>query len=278
MDAVARVSAATGPTEPGTAEPGTAARAAPLVTSLSRSTVIMRALADRPRRPADLTRELDKPWATIYRAVRVLTDEEMLQRDPDSGEYSIGPLMWSLASTYLRDHPVLGVGLGHLEQALPRVPGLLKVTERSGPLCVTLFAEQNPQAATVTRIREQYRLPLHGASFGIVLLAHAPAAFVEEYLDTCADTHDTEPERLRERLARVRRDGFAASRAGLQDDNGTLSVPLRRKDGEVVAALTSVLPLAVFDDESAYADQLVLLRTTAQHISEALGWRAAYRS
>ncbi|MDQ6525201.1 IclR family transcriptional regulator C-terminal domain-containing protein [Nocardioides sp. LHD-245] len=256
-------------------EPDAAARAAPLVKSLSRSTLIMRVLADRPRRPTDLTRELDKPWATIYRAVRVLTDEEMLQRDPDSGEYSIGPLMWSLASTYLRDHPVLGVGLGHLEQALPRVPGLLKVTERSGPLSVTLFAEQNPQAETVTRIREQYRLPLHGASFGIVLLAHAPTAFVDEYVDTYVDAG---PELLRERLAQVRRDGFAASRAGLQDDNGTLSVPLRRRDGEVVAALTSVLPLAVFDDETAYADQLALLRTTALHISEALGWRAAYGS
>lgn len=250
------------------------------VKSLSRSTMLMRVLADKPMRPADLSRELDKPWATIYRAVRVLTDEGMLQRDPDTGEYSIGPMMWAMATSYIRDHPVLGVGLGHLEQALPEVPGLLKVTERSGLNAVTLFAEQNPQARAVTRIREQYRLPLHCASFGLVLLAHAPDEFVEDYLarplQAVSPRTITEPGALRERLAEVRQHGFAASRAELQDDNGSLSVPIRRKDGAVVAALTSVLPLPAFDDADDRADHLKRLSDTALRISEALGWRGTY--
>ncbi|MDI6909351.1 IclR family transcriptional regulator [Nocardioides sp.] len=250
------------------------------VKSLSRSTLVMRVLADKPMRPADLSRELDKPWATIYRAVRVLTDEGMLQRDPDTGEYSIGPAMWAMATSYIRDHPVLGVGLGHLEQVLPHVPGLLKVTERSGLNAVTLFAEQNPQAAAVTRIREQYRLPLHCASFGLVLLAHAPEAFVEDYLSrplpAISPRTITDPSALRLRLTEVREQGSAASRAELQDDNGSLSVPIRRKDGGVVAALTSVLPLSVFDDAAGHADQLKMLTSTGTRISEALGWRGAY--
>ena len=251
------------------------------VKSLSRSTLVMRVLADKPMRPADLSRELDKPWATIYRAVRVLTDEGMLQRDPDTGEYSIGPMMWAMATSYLRDHPVLGVGLGHLEQALPQVPGLLKVTERAGLNAVTLFAEQNPHASAVTRIREQYRLPLHCASFGLVLLAHASDDFIEDYLGRQLDAINprtiTDSGVLRERLDDVRADGFAASRAELQDDNGSLSVPIRRKDGGVVAALTCVLPLMVFDDEPQRDDQLRMLTDTATRISEALGWRGTYR-
>lgn len=250
------------------------------VKSLSRSTLLMRVLADKPMRPAELSRELDKPWATIYRAVRVLTDEGMLQRDPDSGEYSIGPMMWAMATSYIRDHPVLGVGLGHLEQALPQVPGLLKVTERSDLSAVTLFAEQNPQAPAVTRIREQYRLPLHCASFGIVLLAYAPDDFVDDYLtrplQAISPRTITDPAILREHIAEVRREGFAASRAELQDDNGSLSVPIRRKDGTVVAALTSVLPLPAFDDGADQADHLKGLSDTATRISEALGWRGAY--
>lgn len=250
------------------------------VKSLSRSTLVMRVLADKPMRPADLSRELDKPWATIYRAIRVLTDEGLLQRDLDSGEYSIGPMMWALATSYVRDHPVLGVGLGHLEQALPQVPGLLKVTERVGTNAVTLFAEQNPQAPTVTRIREQYRLPLHCASFGLILLAYAPDGVVEEYLSQPLQPINprtiTDPAVVRERLADIRRHGYAASRAELQDDNGSQSVPIRRKDGVVVAALTSVLPLRVFDDDAGRAEQLTRLTDTANRISEALGWRGSY--
>jgi DNA-binding IclR family transcriptional regulator len=188
--------------------------------------------------------------------------------------------MWAMATSYIRDHPVLGVGLGHLEQALPQVPGLLKVTERSGTNAVTLFAEQNPQARTVTRIREQYRLPLHCASFGLVLLAHAPEEFVEGYLAgplrAISPRTITDPEVLRGRLTEVRQQGYAASRAELQDDNGSLSVPIRRKDGVIVAALTSVLPLSIFDDEPEWADQLKRLSETANRISEALGWRGTY--
>ncbi len=250
------------------------------VKSLSRSTLVMRVLADRPMRPAELSRELDKPWATIYRTIRVLTEEGMLQRDPDTGEYSIGPMMWAMATSYLRDHPVLGVGLGHLEQALPHVPGLLKVTERSGSNAVTLFAEQNPQAGAVTRIREQYRLPLHCASFGLVLLAHAPDEVVEEYLagplTAVSPRTITDPQDLRTRIAEVRDQGHAASRAELQDDNGSLSVPIRRKDGAVVAALTAVLPLPVFDDDADRSLHLERLSDTATRISEALGWRGTY--
>lgn len=248
------------------------------VKSLSRSTVILRMLADRPMRPADLSRELDKPWATIYRTVRVLTDEGMLQRDPDSGDYSVGPTMWALATTYVRDHQVLGVGLGHLEQLIPNVPGIVKLTERCDGEAVTLFAEQNPHAPAVRKIREQYRLPLHCASFGYVLLANAPASVIDAYLARplrrISDRTITNPTVLRSRLDEVREQGYAESRAELQTDNGSISVPILRKDATVVAALSAVLPLTLMEDEAVIEKQRGLLNDTAVTISESLGWRA----
>lgn len=251
------------------------------VKSLSRSSEILRVLADQPMRPSDLSREMNKPWATIYRTVRVLTDEGMLQRDPDSGEYSVGPTMWALATTYVRDHHVLGVGLGHLEQLLPNVPGIVKVTERCQGEAVTLFAEQNPHAPPVRKIREQYRLPLHCSSFGHVLLAHATASEIDAYLEgplqRISDRTITDPRTLRMRLDEVREQGYAMSRAELQSDNGAISVPILRKDATVVAALSAVLPLELFDDEVVTQQQLGMLLDTAVTISESLGWRAYNR-
>lgn len=247
------------------------------VKSLSRSTLILRVLADRPMRPADLSRELDEPWATIYRSVRVLTQEGMLQRDPDTGEYSIGPTMWGLASTYIRDHAVLRVGMGHLEQSVLQVPGFLKVTERHGNEAITLFAEQNPQASPVTRIREQYRLPLHAASFGHVLLAYADAAFIDDYLErplkSVSQRTMTDPMAIRSRLEEIRRLGYASSQAELQHDNGSISVPIRDKNDVVVAAFTAVLPIPLLKDSDIFNEQLQRITDTARHISEALGCR-----
>jgi DNA-binding IclR family transcriptional regulator len=248
------------------------------VKSLSRGTLILRTLADRPMRPSDLSRELDAPWATIYRTVRGLTDEGMLQRDPDTGEYSVGPELWALATTYIRDHAVLGVGLGHLEQLLPHVHGLLKLTERCGLEAVTLFAEQNPQAAAVRRIRDQYRLPLHCASFGQVLLAYEDEVFIRHYLAQplrrVTPRTVTDPRAVEEMLGEIRQKGYAVSRAELQGDNGSIAVPVFRKDGAVVAALTAVMPLRLLEDADTCAEQRQLLQDTAVTISESLGWRA----
>jgi IclR family KDG regulon transcriptional repressor len=266
--------------------PAAPLRGVQLVKSLSRGTLILRTLADRPMRPSDLSRQLGSPWATIYRTVRGLTEEGMLQRDPDSGEYSIGPVMWALGTTYIRDHGVLGVGLGYLERALPRVDGMLKLTERSGNEAVTLFAEQNPQVAEFQRIREQYRMPLHWVSFGQVLLAFADEVFIREYLAEPLRGHTsrtiTEPQVLQELLVEIRDRGYAVSRAELQGANGSIAVPVFGKDGGVVAALSAVLPLSVLDDDDRCTQQLELLQQTALSISESLGWRAyrdtTYRS
>jgi DNA-binding IclR family transcriptional regulator len=253
-------------------------RGLPHVKSLSRGTLILRTLADRPMRPSDLSRELDTPWATIYRTVRGLTEEGMLQRDPDTGEYSVGPTLWALASSYIRDHAVLGVGLGHLEQLLPSIQGLLKVTERCDSEAVTLFAEQNPQVPAVRRIREQYRIPLHAASFGQVLLAYESADFIEAYLAQplrgVSPKTMTEPSAVSDVLARIREQGYAVSRAELQSDNGSIAVPVFRKDGSVVAALSAILPLQLMEDSQVYEQQRQLLQAAAVTISESLGWRA----
>ncbi|WP_131105950.1 IclR family transcriptional regulator [Ornithinimicrobium sufpigmenti] len=245
------------------------------VKSLSRSTEILRVLADRPMRPAELSRELGQPWATIYRSIRVLAQEGVLQRDLDTGEYSIGPTLWSLATTYLRDHAVMRVGLGHLDHAIVRIPGLVKVTERHDAEAVTLFAEQNPQASPVTRIREQYRLPLHVASFGHLLLAFAGADVIEAYLQRPLVAYSqrtvTDPSKLAARLREIKDVGYAASLGELQHENGSISVPIRARDGEVIAALTAVLPIPLLKDADVFSEQLDYLTDTARNISEALG-------
>lgn len=250
------------------------------VKALARAIEILRVLSANPKRPSELARELNTPWATIYRTVRGLTEQGLLQRDADTGAYSIGQSTWMLATAYLREHPVLAVGLSHLEPLVPRVDGLLKVCERFNREALTLFAQHNPQAESVRRIRDQYRLDLHCAAFGQVLLAYQSEAFIDDYLSrplrSLTPRTVTDPAKIREHLETIRADGYAVSRGELELSNGSVAVPVFRRDGTVVAAVAAVLNLTVGDPEARLAQHLELVGDVAANISESLGW-SAYR-
>jgi DNA-binding IclR family transcriptional regulator len=115
-------------------------------------------------------------------------------------------------------------------------------------------------------------------SFGQVLLAYESPDFVQAYLAEplrrITPRTLTDPAAIQNVLAEIREQGFAISRAELQGDNGSIAVPVFRKDGSVAAALSAVLPLRLIDDDEVCTQQRQLLMDTAVTISESLGWRA----
>jgi DNA-binding IclR family transcriptional regulator len=248
------------------------------VKALGRAVEILQVLAERPMRPSDLSRNLGAPWATIYRTVRSLTENGWLQRDPDTGEYHVGAALWTLGTAYIRDHPLLAVAQPHLENLLVDVDGLLKLCERNGRDAVTLFAQQNPAVESVRRIRDQYRLELHCASFGQVLLAHETPEFIEEYLREplrrATPRTVTDPDKLRDVLSGIREAGYAVSREESQQANGSVAVPLFRRDGQIVAALSAIMPIKLLEDPEMFARNLENISRTAATVSESLGWRS----
>ncbi|WP_232667323.1 IclR family transcriptional regulator domain-containing protein [Pseudonocardia sp. TRM90224] len=88
------------------------------------------------------------------------------------------------------------------------------------------------------------RVPAHPTSMGRVLLAAAPPAFVERYLVdpglTALTPHTiTDPDRFREALEKVRRQGWALVAEERERGLIAASAPIRDRKGEVVAALST---------------------------------------
>jgi DNA-binding IclR family transcriptional regulator len=99
--------------------------------------------------------------------------------------------------------------------------------------------------AVPVRSRRGGRLPLHATGVGKVLLAFAPGDVQADVLGNLRriTAHTvTQPGRLREQLRRVHRDGYAQTVDEMTVGACSVAVPVRDREGVVVAALGVVVP------------------------------------
>jgi DNA-binding IclR family transcriptional regulator len=133
-----------------------------------------------------------------------------------------------------------------------------------------LFVERlSARDAVINYTRIAGRLPLHISSSGHVLLAYGPADLQERVLarPLARYTEHTvsTPDALRAALAEVRRRGYAVVSGHVHQEATGIAVPVRNGLGEVVAALSAIVP----NDGRARAHVPVLL-AAARGVSRAL--------
>ncbi|GAA3879923.1 IclR family transcriptional regulator [Saccharothrix violaceirubra] len=193
---------------------------------------------------SDLSRGCGLPLSTTHRLVRELVAWRALERRPD-GRYAIGLRLWELG--------VLSPGSRDLrERAVPFLEDLYEVTRHNVQLAIrddldTLYVERlsGPNAVSILT-RTGDRLPLHATGVGLVLLANAPADVRQRVLDGPLKRFTartiTTAAKLRETLAQVRRDDYAVSDRQIEMTTYSVAAPVRDASGEVVAAVSVVVP------------------------------------
>src|SRR5699024_5041045 len=134
--------------------------APPTLSNLARAIRIIRELADRPRRPVDLVKELGFSWATLHRTLTQLETEGLVERE-DSGRYRAGRQLWVLGSAYLAGLPLADVGRPHVRQASEEMPDVaFQLCVRSGDSVAVLAAEQQT-GNVITMSTYGFLFPLH---------------------------------------------------------------------------------------------------------------------
>ena len=96
------------------------------------------------------------------------------------------------------------------------------------------------------RSRVARRLPLHATGPGKILLAHAPDDVVGQVLacplPRLARNTITDPDVLRDTLTAIRESGYCISREEMTDGASSVAAPVRGPNGDVVAAISVVVP------------------------------------
>lgn len=238
---------------------------------LARGVRILEAFdADHPILPvAALARRAGLPMPTTYRLVDELVRLGLLDRGADR-KVRVGLRMWELAS---RSSETVGLR----DAAMPFMDDLHATIRQHTQLAVlegdeVLYLERkSARGAEVVNItRTASRLPIHACSSGLVLLAHATADVQERVL--AADLRPltpltvTEPAELRRHLAETRYRGHAVVHGWVHEQASGVAVPVWGPEGEVIAALSVIIP----NEEGRVAPVVPALLATARGISRAL--------
>ncbi|MFE9448421.1 IclR family transcriptional regulator [Streptomyces sp. NPDC006739] len=221
----------------------------------------------------DISRRAGLTLTTTHRLVAALTGWGALERDAD-GLYHVGLRLWELAALAPR-------GLALRQVALPYLEDLYEATHENVQLAVrdggeVVYTEWlSGRSAVGVHIRVGARWPLHATGVGLALLAHGDPGFQDAYcagpLAAFTPYTITDPVRLRRVLAEVRRTGVAVSSRQVTDDALSVAAGVRGPGGDVVAAVSVVVPHV-----DAQVPALVpAVRLAARGISRALGWQPA---
>ena len=184
------------------------------------------------------------------------------------GLYRLGPKSFRLAADIL---------------AIRRFPNLVRpilqdLAAKSGETVFLVVLDRLAQRVTYADVIDsanpvRYTVPtgtsrpLYASAGGLMLLAYQDQAWIDAYigstpLEALTPRTTTDPNRLRERLAAIRREGFAISLGETVPGAAGLAAPIFNADGSVTVGLLIGTPVDRFEQELPELKRLLREATT----------------
>lgn len=250
----------------------------PTVQSVERAIAILRAFSrEKPERGvSELSRELGVHKSTVYRLLATLERYGLVARNPETERYRLGLELLILAAQVAEHMNLREIARPHLRELSERCQETvnLAILHEGQVMDVEQFA---PPVRSVKNIGwVGRRMPAHCTAAGKVLLAHLPPKKLERFLQSRLERLTprtmTDPDRLREELARVRERGYAIAEEELEDGLNAVAAPIYDHAGAVNAAVSLAGP--AFRIPPAMFPHLAgLLLETCDKISAEMGHR-----
>lgn len=183
-----------------------------LVQSVQRAFTVLQQLASREMGVTELADACHLPKSTVARLLKTLEAEGAVEQVEVSGAYRIGPAIASMGAMISQSTDLIA-------RARPQLVVLAQETGEDAGLSVPdgyrahYVAQEGSDNAVQVRDWTGELVPMHVVASGLVMLAHWPVEplnrFLTKPLRRYTDATVTDPETLRRRLHRIRRDGHA---------------------------------------------------------------------
>lgn len=240
------------------------------VTALARGLDVMRAFSGRDERLtlSEIAQIVGLPRATVRRSLITLIALGYMQEDGKF--FRLAPKVLTLAQAYLSSN------------LLPRLaqPVVERVSTQLGESCSVSILHETEVIYVARSTNKRLaalmgdvgaRRPAYCTSMGRILLAHLPASELAEYfkavdLAPLTAYTVTDEAKLRDILAKVRKDDYCLSDQQTELDLRTIAVPLRNNSGQVVAAMHVSTQASRTSKRRMIDDFLPLLRKAATEI------------
>ncbi len=192
----------------------------------------------------------------------------------DGREFSLRPRVLELGYAYLSGLALPEIASPHLEELVAKVRESSSISVLDGHYVVYVARVPTKRIMTVA-ISVGTRFPAYATSMGRVLLAGLSPEDLDRYLDE-ADLEPitartvTDPERLRDVLAEVARQGYAIVDQELEEGLRAVAAPIRAPGGSVTAAINLSAHASRVSLATMRSDLLPALLDTAARIESDL--------
>lgn len=210
------------------------------VQSLDRGLSIMKVFnAENPKLTLSEVAELT--GFTRATARRFLLTLESLNYVGSTGRYFfLKPRVLELGYAYLNSFSLVNIAQGHLEEMATEVRESCSASVLEGSNVIYVCRASANRIMTIN-LAVGTKLPAYATSMGRVLLASMNEDELDRYFDSAViekltSRTITDEDELRRIIAKVREDGYAINAEELEEGVQSVSVPVRGKDGKVLAA------------------------------------------
>lgn len=194
----------------------------------------------------ELSRDLDMSKPTVLRILNTLEKYGYVQKNKVNGRYRLGMKVFDLGSVVVNQFEVRSVALPVMREIRDRINEAVHLNIISGKerVCVEFLDCSHALKASVDIGQ---RAPLYVGASALVLLAFLAEIEREKIINNLelkpfTESTETDPQKLRRRLAEIRAKGYAVSWGELNPGLVSMSVPVFNRFGEVVASLSIGLP------------------------------------
>jgi IclR family pca regulon transcriptional regulator len=222
---------------------GSGGRRTDFVQSLDRGLAVIRCFSSE--RPSLTLSEVAERTGLTRAAARrfLLTLQELGYVGSSGRQFSLRPRVLALGYAYLSSFSVAQIAQPHLEDLAEELHESCSVSVLDGDDIVYVARASANRIMTIA-LTVGTRLPPYPTSMGRVLLAWLPEKEIDAHLSRMSlrkltEQTVTDPAELRQILAKVRAQGWAAVDQELEAGVRSVAVPIRDSSGKVVAAINA---------------------------------------
>jgi len=217
---------------------------------VSRAVQVLDALADSDNVGLpQLSRELGISRASAFRLLRTLAAHDMVVQHPETKRYKLGPRLIALGHRAAEANDVLEAATTELEDLVARFQVVVTVNLPTHDAVIE--ARRLPRAVAREFIPLGAPIPFHACASGIVFLAadsQLRSRIEASPLVRFASNTPVDSDGLAERIAEVRRLGYAFARDTLEEGVTALAAPIVDARGAAIATLGVAAPSGAFHD------------------------------
>jgi DNA-binding IclR family transcriptional regulator len=248
-----------------------------VIQSVRRAAAILRELgADQPRLGVtELADRLGLAKATVYGLVRALEEDELVERDVETGKYRLGPALLQLGNAFLDRHELRARSLLWADSLATRTSEAVRVGVPNGRNTLIVHHVFRPDNS-LQILEVGAAIPWHACALGKAMVAFHDEAALGVLLDgplpRLTGRTIVEPEGLRRVLDSIRRDGVAIEDQEAVIGEAEVASPVFEHTGHAVGAIGVVGPVErLLPEERPRRDVIAAVKEVARGLSRDLG-------